>query len=153
MLKDGKSKLRRLHLKATARGPGRPLRGKSPELARQEARGLLIVRNMVAAAAARAAAQAGVSPHLIPFAPVLSLIRAHAAADVCRPHCGRRPVPANTQASALIAAIIALPRHRDGRKRTSGRTAAERRSGHTEDVTYVIEIVSSNLPGIGQRAA
>jgi hypothetical protein len=142
-----------LHLKATVRGPSRPLRGKSPELVRQEAWGLLIVHNMVAATAARAAVEAGVSPRLIPFAPVLSLIRAHVAADTCCPHCGRRPVTANAQVSTLTAAILTLPRHRDGRKRTSGRTTAERRNGHTEDVTYVIEIIPSNLPGIGQQAA
>jgi hypothetical protein len=142
-----------LHLKKTVRGSRRPLRGKSPELARQEAWGLLLVHNMVAVAGARAAAEAGVSPHLIPFAPVLSLIRAHVAADTCCPHCGRRPVSANAQIRALTDAILALPRHRDGRKRTSGRTAAERRAGHTEDVTYIINIVPSNLPRIGQQAA
>ena len=40
----------------------------------------------------------------------------------------------------------ALPGHRDGRQRTSGRTAAERRTRHTEEVTYTIDIVPSNLP-------
>jgi hypothetical protein len=34
-----------------------------------------------------------------------------------------------------------------------GRTAAERSNGHTEDVSHIIEIVPSNLPGIGQQAA
>lgn len=142
-----------LHLKKSVRGSHRALRGKSAELARQEAWGLLLIHNIIATAAARAAAQAGISPHLIPFAPVLALIRAHVAADTCCPHCGRRPAGANAQLSALTAAIAALPRHRDGRKRTSGRTAAERRTGHTEDVTYIIDIVPSNLPRTGQQMA
>jgi len=135
-----------LHLKATVRGSRRPLRGQSPELARQEARALLLIHNMTVTTAVRAAAEAGTSPRLIPFAPVLALIREHAAADACCPHCGRRPASAESQVSALIAEIIALPRHRPGRQRTSGRTTAERRDGHTENVTYTISIEKSNLP-------
>jgi hypothetical protein len=99
----------------------------------------------VATAAARAAAVAGTGPRLIPFTAVLGLIRAHVAADVCCRHCGHRPASGNDQLNALNAAIIALPRHRPGRQRTSGRTAAERRTGHTEEVTYTIEITKSNL--------
>jgi hypothetical protein len=38
------------------------------------------------------------------------------------------------------------PRHRTGRQRTSGRTAAERRTRHTEEVTCTIDITKSNLP-------
>ena len=142
-----------LHLKKSVRGSHRPLRGKSPELVRQEAWGLLLIHNITATAAARAAAEAGISPHLIPFAPVLALIRTHIAADTCCPHCGRRPVSAYDRLTALTAAILALPRHRDGRKRTSGRTAAERRKTRTEDVTYIIDVIPSNLPRIGQKAA
>ena len=84
---------------------------------------------------------------------MLALIRAHVAADTCCPHCGRRPVSANAQVSALTAAILALPLHRAGRKRTSGRTAAERRTTRTENVTYIIDVIPSNLPHIGQEAA
>jgi hypothetical protein len=135
-----------LHLKKTVRGARRPLRGQSPELARQEAWGLLLVHNMVATAAARAAAEAGTDPKLIPFAPVLALIRNHVAADTCCPHCGQRPSSAEGQVRMLIGEIIALPRHRAGRQRTSGRTAAERRESHTENVTYTITIEKSNLP-------
>ena len=135
-----------LHLKKTVRGPRRPLRGQSPELARQEAWALLLIHNIVAAAAARAAAKAGTDPRLIPFTAVLALVRSHVAADVCCPHCGHRPSSANDQLSRLNNAIIALPRHRPGRQRTSGRTAAERRNGHTEEVTYTISIQKSNLP-------
>jgi hypothetical protein len=43
-----------LHLKKTVRGPRRPLRGQTPELARQEARALLLIHNITASAAARA---------------------------------------------------------------------------------------------------
>jgi len=135
-----------LHLKRTVRGSRRPLRGQSPELARQEAWALLLIHNMIATAAARAAAEAGTDPRLIPFTAVLALVRAHVAADTCCPHCGHRPAGANRQLSALDAAITALPRHRPGRQRTSGRTAAERRDGHTEEVAYTIEVTKSNLP-------
>lgn len=135
-----------LHLKKTVRGSRRPLRGQSPELARQEAWALLLIHNMIATAAARAAAEAGTDPRHIPFTAVLGLVRAHVAADVPCRHCGHRPSGANTQLSGLNAAIIALPRHRPGRQRTSGRTAAERRTRHTEEVTYTISITKSNLP-------
>jgi len=132
-----------LHLKKTVRGPRRPLRGQSPELARQEAWALLLIHNITATAAARAAGAAGIDPGLIPFTAVLGLIRAHVTADTCCRHCGRRP--GNLLAS-LNAAILALPRHREGRQRTSGRTKAERRTRHTEEVTYTIDITKSNLP-------
>ena len=135
-----------LHLKATVRGTRRELRGQSPALARQEAFGLLLIHNMAATAVARAAVQAGTDPRLIPFAPALALIRDSVAADACCPHCGRRPVPAEDQVSTLIDDIARLPRHRPGRQRTSGRTATERRNGHTENVTYTITIEKSNLP-------
>lgn len=135
-----------LHLKATVRGTRRELRGQSPALARQEAFGLLLIHNMAATAVARAAAQAATDPKLIPFAPALALIRDRVAADACCPHCGLRPVPVNDQVRTLIEDIARLPRHRPGRQRTSPRTAAERRNGHTENVSYTITIVKSNLP-------
>ena len=135
-----------LHLKKTVRGPRRPLRGQSPALARQEAWALLLIHNIVATAAARAAAVAGTDPRLIPFTAVLALVRDHVAADVCCRHCGHRPASGNDQLSILNTAIIALPRHRPGRQRTSGRTAAERRTGHTEEVAYTISSTKSNLP-------
>jgi hypothetical protein len=135
-----------LHLKATVRGSRRELRGQSPALARQEAWGLLLVHNITATAVARAAVQAGTDPKLIPFAPALALIRDRVTADARCPHCGLRPVTAKAQASALIDVIARLPRHRPGRQRTSGRTAAERRNGRTENVTYMITIEESNLP-------
>src|SRR6266487_3472433 len=135
-----------LHLKKTVRGPRRPLRGQSPELARQEARALLLIHNIVATATARAAGSASLDPGLIPFTAVLGLVRSHVAADTCCRHCGHRPASADAPLASLDAAILALPRHRQGRQRTSGRTAAERRTRHTEEVTYTIDITKSNLP-------
>jgi hypothetical protein len=132
-----------LHLKRTVRGPRRPLRGQSPELARQEAWALLLIHNITATASARAAGSAGLDPGLIPFTAVLGLVRSHVAAGTCCRHCGHRP---DSPLASLNAAILALPRHRPGRQRTSGRTAAERRTRHTEEVTYTIDITKSNLP-------
>jgi hypothetical protein len=132
-----------LHLKRTVRGPRRPLRGQSPDLARQEAWALLLIHNITATAAARAAGTAGIDPGLIPFTAVLGLIRSHVAAEAPCRHCGHRP---DSPLASLHAAILALPRHRPGRQRTSGRTAAERRTRHTEEVTYTIDITKSNLP-------
>jgi hypothetical protein len=135
-----------LHLKKTVRGPRRPLRGQSPDLARQEAWALLLIHNIVATASARAAGTAGLDPGLIPFTAVLGLVRAHVAADARCRHCGQRPASADAPLASLNAAILTLPRHRPGRQRTSGRTAAERRTRHTEEVTYTIGIIKSNLP-------
>ena len=56
------------------------------------------------------------------------------------------PASAGAPLASLNAAILALPRHRPGRQRTSGRTATERRTRHTEEVTYTIDITKSNLP-------
>jgi hypothetical protein len=98
---------------------------------------------MAATAAARAAGTASTDPGLIPFTAVLGLIRSHVAAEAPCRHCGHRPAGPLT---TLTSAIIALPRHRPGRQRTSGRTATERRTRHTEEVTYTIEITKSNLP-------
>ena len=68
------------------------------------------------------------------------------AADTCCRHCGHRPASADDTLASLNAAILAIPRHRTGRQRTSGRTTAERRTRHTEEVTYTIDITKSNLP-------
>ena len=132
-----------LHLKKTVRGPRRPLRGQSPDLARQEAWALLLIHNMTATAAARAAGKAGIDPGLLPFTAVLGLIRSRVSADTRCEHCGRRP---GNQLTSLSTAILALPRHREGRQRTSGRTPDERKTRHTENVTYTISITKSNLP-------
>ena len=132
-----------LHLKKTLRGARRVLRGKSETLIRQEAWAFLLVHNMIAAVAARAAALAGIDPDLIPFTAVLGLVRAGIHADTRCGHCGKLPADPLGQ---LIDDVTACPRHRPGRKRTSGRTTVERRSRPTEEVTYTITITPSNLP-------
>jgi hypothetical protein len=134
------------HLKKTIKGTGRVLRGRSVTLARQETWALLLIHNMTATLAARAAGQARLDPDLIPFTAVLSLIRGHVAADTCCPHCGKRPASGNDPAALLIADILAQPHHRQRPARTSGRTAFQRQHWHTEEVTYTITIVSSNPP-------
>lgn len=134
-----------LHLKRTVRGAGKTLRGRSPELARQEARALLLAHNIIAGLAARAAA-AGLVPGQIVFTAVLSLARAAVTADTCCPHCGKRPTSANDPAAALDADVAALPPGRTGRQRTSGRTAVQRRTWTSEPADYTITIIPSNLP-------
>jgi hypothetical protein len=135
-----------LHLKKTVRGAGRVLRGRSAVLARQEAWALLLVHNMIAALAAAAAAAAGTSIAAVSFTAVLSLIREHITADACCPHCGKRPASADDPLAFLATAIAGQPLSRESRKRTSGRTPAERRKWPTEEATYDITIVPSNLP-------
>jgi hypothetical protein len=134
------------HLKKTIKGTGRVLRGRSVTLARQETWALLLIHNMTATLAARAAGQAGLDPDLIPFTAVLSLIRGHVAADTCCPHCGKRPASGNGSVALLVGQILAQPAHRDRPARTSGRTAFQQQHWHTEEVTYTITIVPSNLP-------
>ena len=134
------------HLKATVRGGRRELRGQSPALARQEAWGRLLIHNLVATAVARAAVQAGTDPKLIPFAAALALIREHVTADACCPHCGKRPARVDDPLALLTTAIAGQPLSRENRKRTSGRTKAERRKWPTEEAAYDITIVPSNLP-------
>jgi hypothetical protein len=135
-----------LHLKKTVKGTGRTLRGRSVTLARQEAWALLLIHNMTATIAARAAAHAGLDPHLIPFTTVLALIRGHVTADTCCPHCGKRPASGNDPIALLVNQVLAQPAHRDRPARTSGRTAFQRQHWHTEEVKYTIKIVPSNLP-------
>jgi Transposase DDE domain len=135
-----------LHLKKTVRGAGQVLRGRSPELARQEAWALLLAHNMIAGLAARAAATAGLAPGDITFTAVLSLARAAIISDTRCPHCRKRPTSANDPTAALEAAIAAVPPGRPGRQRTSGRTAAERRTRASEPADYTLTIIPSNLP-------
>ena len=135
-----------LHLKKTVRGARRALRARSAELARQEAWALLLAHNMIAGLAARAAAIAGITPGQVVFTAVLSLTRAAIAADARCPHCGKRPASANAPAAGLDAAAAAIPPGRTGRQRTSGRTAAQRRTWISEPADYAITIEPSNLP-------
>jgi len=140
-----------LHLKRTVRGTGRTLRGRSPVLARQEAWALLLAHNMIAGLAARAAAAASTGIAAVSFTAVLSLVRDHLAADACCPHCGHRPASTADPLGPLTAAIAAQPLARENRKRTSGRTSAERSTWPTEEATYDITITPSNLPETDTR--
>ena len=140
-----------LHLKKTVRGAGRTLRGRSPALARQEAWSLLLVHNMIAALAATTAAAAGTSLAAVSFTAVLSLAREHVAADTPCRHCGKRPSSAGEPLALLTTAIAGQPLSRENRKRTSGRTTTERRKWPTEEATYDITIVPSNLPKADTR--
>jgi Transposase DDE domain/Insertion element 4 transposase N-terminal len=135
-----------LHLKKTVRGAGRALRGRSAALARQEAWALLLVHNMIAALAAEAAVTAGTSLAAVSFTAVLSLAREHVAADTCCRHCGQRPTSGGDPRARLTSAIAAQPLNRQDRKRTSGRTTAERGKWPTEEADYDLTIVPSNLP-------
>jgi hypothetical protein len=135
-----------LHLKKTVRGAGRALRGRSAALARQEAWALLLVHNMIAALAAEAAGTAGTSLAAVSFTAVLSLAREHVAADTCCRHCGQRPTSGGDPRARLTSAIAAQPLNRQDRKRTSGRTTAERGKWPTEEADHDITIVPSNLP-------
>jgi hypothetical protein len=135
-----------LHLKRTIRGAGRELRGQSPALARQEAWALLLVHNMIAAMAARAARAAGTGIAAVSLAAVLALVRDHVTADTCCPHCGKRPSGPENPLALLTTAIAAQPLSRENRKRTSGRTKAERRKWPTEEATYDLTITPSKLP-------
>jgi hypothetical protein len=135
-----------LHLKRTVRGAGRELRGQSPDLARQEAWALLLVHNMIAAMAARAAHAAGTGIAAVSFTAVLALVRDHVTADACCPHCGKRPATAGDPLALLTHAIAAQPLNREDRSRTSGRSKTERRKWPTEEATYDITITPSNLP-------
>jgi hypothetical protein len=135
-----------LHLKKTVRGTGRTLRGRSPALARQETWALLLVHNMIAALTTAAAVAAGTSLAAVSFTAVLSLAREHVAADTPCRHCRKRPSKAGEPLALLTAAIAEQPLSRENRKRTSGRTTAERRKWPTEEATYDITIVPSNLP-------
>lgn len=137
-----------LHLKKTIKGTGRVLRGRSPTLARQETWAMLLIHNMTATIAARAAGRAGIDPDLIPFTTVLSLIRGHVTTDTCCPHCGKRPTSGNDPITLLVNQVLDQPPHRDRPTRTSGRTAYQRQHWHTEEVNYTTTIIPSNLPQV-----
>ena len=124
-------------IKVTLRGNGVVLRGQTPNLAKQEIWALLSVYNALCDLATQTAVSLGLDPDQISFVAVLRLTRSHAA-----PTCACTPLADQ----ALQAAIAAHPTNRSGRKRTSPRTKKERRTERTRDVTYTINIVTSNLP-------
>jgi hypothetical protein len=135
-----------LRLKKSLRGAGTVLRGRSPELARQEVWAFLIVYNALCDLAAEAAALEGIDPDEIAFIAVLRITRTHLDADTPCRNCGHRPSDQTDPTTALTSSIAKHPRNRTGRGRTSPRTAEERRTGHTREAIYTITITESNLP-------
>src|SRR6266581_109337 len=132
-------------IKVTLRGAGVVLRGQTPELARQEIWGLLVAYNALCDLAVHAAVSLGVDPDEISFVAVLRLTRTHLSTSTYCRHC-TKPSNDGDPTEALVSAIAAHPRNRTGRQRTSPRTARQRRTERTRDVTYTINIVPSNLP-------
>jgi len=126
-------------IKSTLRGVGRRLRGQVPDLAEQEIWGLLAVYNALVDQAITAAVDLNVDPDEISFTVVLHAVRDHL----------HRPCQAGghrcTQQD-LTTAIIAGPRNRTGRQRTSPRTSEDRQTQHTRNVVYTIAITQTNLP-------
>ncbi|MFC7280278.1 transposase, partial [Paractinoplanes rhizophilus] len=129
-------------LKTTLREPGTRLRGQTPELAHQELWALLTVYNALVRLAVTTAVDLNIDPDAVSFAAVLALTRAHLATGPCI-NCGHHdPDPAAT----LITAIAAQPLNRHTRTRTGPRTARQRETQRTRDVTYEITISPADLP-------
>jgi hypothetical protein len=126
-------------IKSTLRGPGRRMRGQTPDLAEQEIWGLLTVYNALVDQAITAAVDLGVDPDEISLTVVLAATRDHLAppCESCGHHAGARD---------LTAAITARPRNRTNRHRTSPRTTQDRLTQHTQNATYTITITPTNLP-------
>lgn len=135
-----------LRIKKSLRGAGTVLRGRSPQLARQEIWAFLIVYNALCDLAAQVAALEGIDPDEISFVAVLRLTRSRLDSDTPCRNCGHRPSDHGDPLNALIKGIATHPRNRTGRSRTSPRTAQERRTGHTREAVYTITIAESNLP-------
>lgn len=131
-------------LKVTLRGAGTRLRAQTPTVARQELWGLLIIYNMLVDLAIQAAVNLGIDSDQISFTAVLAHTRAMLPATAPCNRCGHQP----QLTDALLTAVAAHPRNRTGRHRQSPRTKAQRRTERTRDVTYTIEIVTSNLPKV-----
>ena len=127
-------------IKSTLRGPGRRLRGESADLCEQELWGFLAVYNTVVDHAVAAAVDLGIDPDRMSFTAVLHAVRDHLTSPGCR-NCGHRPTPGD-----LVEAIIAGPRNRSDRHRTSPRTTKDRETQHTRNVEYTITIEESTLP-------
>ena len=134
-------------IKSTLRGTPRRLRGRTADLAEQEIWGLLTVYNALIALAVTTAVDLGIDPDEISFTVVLRATRDHLLATAGATHgcanCGHRSTP---DPQDLITAIAAGPRNRPGRHRTGPRTAGKRRTAHTRNVVYTIDITETNLP-------
>ena len=134
-------------IKSTLRGTPRRLRGHTADLAEQEIWGLLTVYNALITLAVTTAVDLGIDPDQISFTVVLRATRDHLLATARATHgctnCGHRSPPAPQD---LITAIAAGPRNRTSRHRTGPRTAKKRRTEHTRNVSYTINITETNLP-------
>jgi hypothetical protein len=128
-------------IKSTLRGGARRLRGQSPDLAEQEIWGLLSVYNALVDQAAAAAVDLDIDPDEISFTAVLRAARDHLIAAAGCGACGHRSSYAD-----LRAAIVAAPRNRVDRTRTSPRTTKQRRTQRTRHVSYTITVRESDLP-------
>jgi hypothetical protein len=119
-----------LHLKKTLRGARRVLRGQSVTLARQEVWAFLLVHNMIATLAARAAALAGGDSDTC--RPVPAARTAAGTLSTPSPACSptSSPIPGTAPAGSEPPAVP-LP---NGAPR------------HTEEATDTITITPSNLP-------
>jgi Insertion element 4 transposase N-terminal/Transposase DDE domain len=67
-------------LKTSLRGPGRVLRSRSPDMARQEIYGYLLTHYAISALICAAAAEAAIDPDRVSFTRTLHIIRRHATA-------------------------------------------------------------------------
>jgi hypothetical protein len=131
-------------IKSTLRGPGRRLRGQTPDLAEQEIWGFLTVYNTLIAQATATAVDLEIDPHEISFTVVLRAIRDHLTRTKAPcTNCGHQDQP---DPNKLNTAIAAGPRNRPQRKRAAPRTPTDRQTQHTRKVTYTITIEPTNLP-------
>jgi Transposase DDE domain/Insertion element 4 transposase N-terminal len=130
-------------IKSSLRGPGRRLRGQSPDFAEQEIWGLLAVYNVVVDHAVAAAVDLGIDPDQMSFTHVLRAIRDHLVPVPVCGNCGQRP---DRDPADLKTAITAGPRNQSRPPRASPRTPQDRQTQHTHNVTYSIKISKANLP-------
>lgn len=130
-------------IKSSLRGPGRRLRGQSPDFAEQEIWGLLAVYNTVVDHAVAAAVDLDIDPDQMSFTHVLRAIRDHLVPVPTCGNCGQRP---GRDPADLRTAIINGPRNQPRTPRASPRTLQDRQTDHTRNVTYSIKIGKANLP-------
>jgi hypothetical protein len=128
-------------MKVTLRGPGVVLRGQTPALARQEIWGCWW-STTACATWPPTLRRTWASTRRDLLRRRARLTRSHLEAAARRCTCTR----SDEDTQMLLAAIAAHPRNRTGRQRTSPRTASQRRTERTRNVTYTITIVTSNLP-------
>jgi len=100
---------------------------------------MLTVHNALVDQAITAAVDLGVDPDEISLTVVLHATRDHLVSpcESCGHHANGRD---------FTAAIVAGPRNRTDRARTSPRTPRDRLNQRTRNVTYTIAITPTNLP-------